>query len=82
MYTIQTKVQVNSDHILNISLPKDMAEGKYQVVIVMNSEPEKEVDEDETPDEVAIEGIKEGLKQAFSNQTIPLAQMWEGIDVK
>ncbi len=41
MHTIQTTVQVSSDRILNISLPKDMTEGTYQVVIVMNPEPEK-----------------------------------------
>ena len=36
---------------------------------------------DETPDAVAIEGIKEGLHEAINGETIPLAQMWEGIDI-
>ena len=36
---------------------------------------------DETPDAVVIEGIKEGLHQAINGETIPLDQMWEGIDV-
>ncbi|MFM7885545.1 MAG: hypothetical protein ACKPCM_02370 [Pseudanabaena sp.] len=39
-------------------------------------------DLDETPDDIAIEGIKQGLKEALSGQTIPLSQMWEGIDVE
>lgn len=34
----------------------------------------------ETPTEVAIEGIHQGLHEAFTGQTIPLSQMWEGID--
>ncbi len=78
MHTIHTQVKINRDHILNVNLPNDIAEGTYQVVIVMNPQPE----DDDTPDEVAIEGIKEGLRQAFTNQTIPISQMWEGIDVE
>lgn len=81
MHTIETKIQVNKDHVLNISLPDDIEEGMYQVVIVMNPQSKDELD-DETPDKVAIEGIKEGLTQAFTGEIIPLDQMWEGIDVK
>ncbi len=36
MHTIETQVNINRDHILNIDLPDDIAEGTYQVVIVMN----------------------------------------------
>jgi len=43
----------------------------------MNSQP----DPDEAPDKIVIEGIKQGLKEAISGQTIPLSQMWERIDV-
>lgn len=46
--------------------------------IVLMSEDE-EPDPDETPTEVAIAGIHQGLREALSGQTIPLAQMWEGI---
>jgi hypothetical protein len=44
----------------------------------MNLQP----DPDDTPDHLVIEGIKEGLKEAINGQTIPLSQMWEGIDVE
>ena len=37
---------------------------------------------DDTPDEIVIEGIREGLREAMSGQTIPLSQMWVGIDVE
>ncbi|PZO37165.1 hypothetical protein [Pseudanabaena sp. BC1403] len=37
---------------------------------------------DDTPDEIVIEGIKQGLQEAMRGQTIPLSQMWEGIDVE
>jgi hypothetical protein len=39
-------------------------------------------DLDDTPNEIVIEGIKQGLKEAMSGQTIPLSQMWDGIDVE
>jgi hypothetical protein len=37
-------------------------------------------DPDETPTETILEGIHQGLHEAFTGQTIPLSQMWEGID--
>ena len=42
----------------------------------------KSEDLDDTPDDIVIEGIRQGLKEAMSGQTIPLSQMWEGIDVE
>lgn len=39
-------------------------------------------DPDDTPDEIIIENVREGLKEAISGETIPLSQMWEGIDVE
>jgi hypothetical protein len=35
---------------------------------------------DDTPDEIVIEGIREGFREAMSGRTIPLSQMWEGIE--
>lgn len=39
-------------------------------------------DPDDTPDEIVIKGIKQGLQEAFTGQIIPLSQMWEGIDIE
>jgi hypothetical protein len=82
MHTIQTQVTVNKDHILNLVLPENITEGTYQIVIVMNPQPDHEFDHDDTPDQIILEGIREGLKQAITGETIPLSQMWEGIDVE
>lgn len=71
MRTIQTQVQINGDRTVSIPLPEDMAEGTYQVILVMNPQP----DPDDTPDEIVIEGIRQGLKEAISGQTIPLTKM-------
>jgi hypothetical protein len=38
-------------------------------------------DPDDTPTSQIIEGIQQGMKEANSGETIPLAQMWDGIDV-
>ncbi|MEI6369705.1 MAG: hypothetical protein WCO49_08320 [Nostocales cyanobacterium ELA608] len=37
---------------------------------------------EETPTEIVIEGIHQGIEEALSGQTIPLSQMWEGIDAE
>jgi len=36
MRTIETQVNITSDHLLNVQLPEDIEEGQYQVVIVIN----------------------------------------------
>ena len=43
---------------------------------------EKNSGYEETPTEIVIEGIYQGIKEALSGQTIPLSQMWEGIDAE
>jgi hypothetical protein len=37
---------------------------------------DEEPDPDETPTEIVIEGIRQGLREALSGQTIPLTEMW------
>ncbi len=37
-------------------------------------------DDGETPTEVLLEGICQGLHEALTGKTIPLSKMWEGID--
>ncbi|BAU66208.1 unknown protein [Stanieria sp. NIES-3757] len=41
-----------------------------------------QLDSDDTPDEIVIESIKQGLNEAINGRTIPLSQMWDGIDVE
>lgn len=37
-------------------------------------------DPDDTPSSVIIEGLRQGLHEVLTGQTIPLSQMWDGID--
>ena len=83
MRIIETKANITDDHLLSVQLPEDIEAGQYQIAIIINSQPEPtQPDPDDTPDEIVIAGIREGLKEAFSSKTIPLSQMWEGIDVE
>jgi predicted transcriptional regulator len=59
---------------LNIPLETLILESLVQLI-----EPS---DPDDTPDEVILEGLREGLQQALNDQTIPLSQMWDGIDAE
>jgi predicted transcriptional regulator len=59
---------------LNVPLETLILESLVQLV-----EPS---DSDETPDEVVLEGLREGLQQALNGQTIPLSKMWDGINAE
>jgi hypothetical protein len=60
---------------LNLPLEEFVLQSLTQVVSAVD-----EPDPDETPTETLLEGIHQGLHEAFTGQTIPLSQMWEGID--
>lgn len=59
---------------LNVPLETLILESLVQLV-----EPS---DPDDTPNEVILEGLREGLQQALNGQTIPLSQIWDGIDAE
>ena len=60
-------------------LPPEQQQQVFQLIEAL----EKKANElDETPTEEAIAGITQGLKEALNGQTLPLSQMWEGIDVE
>jgi predicted transcriptional regulator len=76
---------------ITIELPKDLQDSLAEQAEHLNLSIETLIlqslqerfqppDPDETPTEVAIEGIRQGLYEAFTGQTIPLSQMWDGID--
>lgn len=76
---------------ITIDLPQDLqvhlAEQAQQLnlsveTLILQSLQERfqSPDPDETPTETVIEGIHQGLYEALTGQTIPLSQMWDGID--
>ena len=72
-------LQITKDQVF--TLIDQLSLNEQQEVLQYLIEKARE-DLDYTPDDIVIEGIKQGLKEAMSGQTIPLSQMWEGIDVE
>ncbi|MFN4797163.1 MAG: hypothetical protein ACK54J_02775 [Pseudanabaena sp.] len=72
-------LQITKDQVF--TLIDQLSLNEQQEVLQYLVEKARE-DLDDTPDDIVIEGIKQGLKEAMSGQTIPLSQMWEGIDVE
>ena len=73
--TINEKGQLTLDQTLENTKPQ-----RVRVIVLMSEE--EHIDPDETPNSIAIEGIRQGLQEALSGQTIPVSKMWEGIDVE
>ena len=65
-------------------LPTPIQRLFHQALIILSEDDKeihnKNIDTDETPTEKIIEGIYQCLHEAITGKTIPLEQMWEGID--
>ncbi|MEI6330705.1 MAG: hypothetical protein ACOYN8_17650 [Pseudanabaena sp.] len=72
-------LQITKDQVF--TLIDQLSLNEQQEVLQYLVEKNRE-DLDDTPDDIVVDGIRQGLKEAMSGQTIPLAQMWEGIDVE
>ena len=72
-------LQITKDQVF--TLIDQLSLNEQQEVLQYLVEKTRE-DLDDTPDDIVIEGIRQGLKEAMRGQTIPLSQMWEGIDVE
>ncbi len=81
MKAIETTATINEIGQLTLDKFLDIIKPQHVRVIILMTEHE-ESDPDETSDEVVIEGIRQGLHEAFTGKTIPLSQMWEGIDAE
>lgn len=46
----------------------------------ISNDPDDELDPDDTPTEVVLEGIRQGWHEAMTGQTYPISQLWDGID--
>ena len=79
MKAIETTATINDLGQLTLDAPLILTKSRRVRVIVLIPE-DDEPDPDENPDEIMLEGIRQGLHQAFTGQTIPLAQIWDGID--
>ncbi|NEQ66501.1 MAG: hypothetical protein F6K21_13535 [Symploca sp. SIO2D2] len=79
MKAIETTALINDEGQLHLDLPLELNHNQRVRVIVLIPE-DDETDPDDTPTEVVLEGLRQGLHEALTGKTIPLAQMWDGID--
>lgn len=81
MKAIETTATINENGELTLDKSLEVTKPQRVRIIVLLSE-EDEIDPDQTPTEIVIEGIRQGLYEALTGQTIPLSEMWEGIDAE
>ena len=63
-------------------IPEDKLAEIYDIIHYFRIGLERELSAEETPTEIVIEGMHQGIREALSGQTIPLSEMWEGIDAE
>jgi hypothetical protein len=81
MKAIETTATINESGQLTLDKSLGFIKPQRVRIIVLLAE-EDEAEEDETPTEIVIDGIRQGLHEALTGQTIPLSQMWSGIDAE
>ncbi|MFB2896644.1 hypothetical protein ACE1CI_27345 [Aerosakkonemataceae cyanobacterium BLCC-F50] len=81
MKAIETTATINENGELTLDKSLEVTKPQRVRVIVLLSE-EDEIDPDETPTAIVIEGIRQGLHEALTGQTLPLSEMWEDIDAE
>jgi hypothetical protein len=73
MATIDEQGQLTLDHPLVTD-----KNSRVEVIVLI---PEKtEIDEDDQPKEAILEDLRQAWHEAMTGQTIPVAQLWEGIE--
>lgn len=79
MKAIETTATINDQGQLSLDFPLEVGSNRRVRVIVLIAEADAPNPED-TPDDVVLEGLREGLQEALAGKTIPLSQMWDGIE--
>lgn len=74
MKAIETTAIVDDQGQLSLDSPLKVSLNQRVRVIVSIAEDET-VDGDDTPKEVVLQELREGLEEALSGQTLPLSQM-------
>jgi hypothetical protein len=81
MKAIESTATINESGQLTLDKSLGFLKSQRVRVIILLSE-DDEIDPDETPTEIVIKGIRQGLREALAGHTIPLSEMWVGIDAE
>jgi hypothetical protein len=82
MKAIETTATINDQGQLALDQPLELTQNRRVRVIVLIAEPDEDLDPDDTPTDVVLDGLRQGLHEALNGQTIPLSQLWDGIDAE
>jgi hypothetical protein len=74
------KVMATTDASGQITLDTPLALDKNSRVEVIVLIPEAEIDDNETPKEEILEDFRQAWHEAMTGKTIPISQIWEGIE--
>ncbi|WP_353260186.1 type II toxin-antitoxin system RelN family antitoxin [Prochlorothrix hollandica] len=87
MQAIETTATLNEQGQLTLDeailLPPGLSQPQRVRVIILMADTEPSpppFDSYDTPEDIVIEGIYQGLGEALSGQTLSLAELWSGID--
>ncbi|MEG4285662.1 hypothetical protein QUB68_21265 [Microcoleus sp. A006_D1] len=79
MKAIETTGKIDNRGRLLLDRPLDLANYSHVRIIVLLPE-DTDIELDDDPIETVIEGLQQGFHEAISGQTLPLSQLWDGID--
>ncbi len=79
MKAIETTGKIDAQGRLFLDQPLALANHSYVRIIVLVPE-ETDIDPDDDPTESVLEGLRQGFQEAITGQTLPLSQLWDGID--
>lgn len=73
MATIDEQGQLTLDHPL-------VTDKNSRVEVIVLIPEETEIEENEQPKEAILEDLRQAWHEAMNGQTIPVAQLWQGIE--
>ncbi|MGB3493498.1 MAG: hypothetical protein WBA57_12265 [Elainellaceae cyanobacterium] len=82
MKAIETTATIDDEGQLSLDLPLNVAHHCRVRVIVLIPESDEEIDPDDDPTKIVIEGIHEGWQQALAGEVRPISELWDCVDVE
>ncbi|MBD2007728.1 hypothetical protein QUA30_20650 [Microcoleus sp. Pol14C2] len=79
MKAIETTGKIDDRGMLCIDRPLAIVSHSHVRIIVLVPE-DTDIDPDDDPTETVLEGLQQGFHEAITGQTLPLSQLWDGID--
>lgn len=79
MKAIKVMATIDEQGQLTLDYPLIIDKNSRVEVIVLIPE-EAEIDENDKPKEEILEDFRQGWHEAMTGQTIPVAQLWEGLE--